>query len=35
MTDLETEYTVNKRDSLAHLKRRITLHLKPWFGGRR
>ena len=35
MADLETEYTVNKRDSLAHLKRRITLHLKPWFGGRR
>jgi integrase len=35
MTDLETEYTVNKRDSLDHLKRRITLHLKPWFRGRR
>ena len=35
MTDLETEYTVNKRDSLDHLKRRIALHLKPWFGGRR
>ena len=35
MADLETEYTVNKRDSLAHLKRRIALHLKPWFGGRR
>lgn len=35
MTDLEAEYTVNKRDSLAHLKRRIALHLKPWFRGRR
>src|SRR5688572_23852012 len=35
MTDLETEYTVNKRDSLDHLKRRIKLHLKPWFRGRR
>jgi integrase len=35
MTDLETEYTVNKRDSLSHLQRRIKLHLKPWFGGRR
>jgi len=35
MTDLETEYTVNKRDSLDHLKRRIQLHLLPWFGGRR
>jgi integrase len=35
MADLETEYTVNKRDSLEHLKRRIKLHLKPWFSGRR
>ena len=35
MADIETEYTVNKRDSLDHLKRRIMLHLKPWFGGRR
>lgn len=35
MADLETEYTVNKRDSLDHLKRRIKLHLLPWFGGRR
>ena len=35
MTDLETEYTVNRRDSLEHLKRRIKLHLKPWFRGRR
>jgi integrase len=35
MTDIETEYTVNKRDSLDHLKRRIALHLKPWFRGRR
>src|SRR5687767_519551 len=35
MADLESEYTVNKRDSLAHLKRRIKLHLMPWFRGRR
>ena len=35
MADLETEYTVNKRDSLEHLKRRIALHLTPWFRGRR
>lgn len=35
MADLEAEYTVNKRDSTAHLKRRIALHLKPWFRGRR
>ena len=28
-------YTVNKRDSLDHLKRRIKLHLTPWFAGRR
>ena len=35
MTDIETEYTVNGRDSLDHLKRRIKLHLKPWFGGKK
>lgn len=35
MTDIETEYTVNKRDSLDHLKRRIKLHLMPWVRGRR
>ena len=35
MTDLESEYTVNKRDSTNHLKRRIKLHLTPWFRGRR
>ena len=35
MADLETEYTVNQRDSLSHLKRRIALHLAPWFRGRR
>jgi integrase len=35
MADIETEYTVNKRDSLDHLKRRIKLHLMPWFRGRR
>ena len=35
MSDIETEYTVNKRNSLDHLKRRIKLHLLPWFRGRR
>jgi integrase len=35
MTDIETEYSVNERDSLEHLKRRIKLHLMPWFRGRR
>jgi len=35
MRDIETEYSVNKRDSLEHLKRRIKLHLMPWFRGRR
>ncbi len=35
MTDLETEYTVNDRDSLKHLQRRIKLHLSPWFKGGR
>jgi integrase len=33
--DLVTEYTVNSRKTLAHLERRIRLHLKPWFGDRR
>jgi integrase len=33
--DLETEYTVNGRKTLKHLQRRIKLHLKPWFGGKR
>jgi integrase len=35
MKDLETEYEVNRRDSLDHLKRRIKLHLTPFFRGRR
>jgi integrase len=33
--DLETEYRVNERRSLDELGRRIRLHLKPFFGGRR
>ena len=33
--DLETEYTINKRGSLATLKRRIKKGLKPYFTGRR
>src|SRR5262249_51221584 len=34
-TDIISEYTVNGRRSLGELKRRIELHLKPWFTGRR
>lgn len=34
-TDIETEYAVNGRKSIAELKRRIKLHLAPVFGGRR
>jgi integrase len=33
--DIENEYQANGRKTLDHLKRRITLHLKPFFGGRR
>jgi integrase len=33
--DIEAEYLANGRRSLGHLTRRITLHLKPYFGGRR
>jgi len=33
--DLVTEYEVNGRRSLDELKRRIRLHLTPFFGGRR
>jgi integrase len=35
LTDLETEYSVNRRDTLADLKARIRLHIRPYFGGRR
>jgi integrase len=34
-TDIENEYAINKRKSLDNLKRRIKLHLTPFFGGRR
>jgi integrase len=34
-TDIENEYQANSRKSLEHLKRRIKLHLTPFFGGRR
>src|SRR6059036_1065174 len=34
-TDLVTEYEINGRRTKADLERRITLHLLPWFGGRR
>src|SRR5688572_25821428 len=33
--DLETEYDVNQRKSIDGLKRRIKLHLTPFFGARR
>lgn len=33
--DIENDYAVNKRRSIDDLKRRIKLHLKPSFGGRR
>jgi len=33
--DLVTEYEINSRRTTADLERRITLHLKPWFTGRR
>lgn len=33
--DVVTDYTVNGKRSKAELERRITLHLQPYFGGRR
>ena len=33
--DIENDYTVNRRRSIKDLKRRIKLHLHPYFGGRR
>lgn len=33
--DIENEYTVNGRRSIGELKRRIKLHLAPYFGARR
>jgi integrase len=35
LTDLETEYQVNERDTLSDLKGRLWLHIRPYFGGRR
>lgn len=35
LTDLETEYQVNGRDTLDDLKRRLRLHIRPYFGGMR
>src|SRR5262245_22907249 len=35
LTDLETEYSVNGRDTLDDLKGRLRLHIRPYFGGRR
>jgi site-specific recombinase XerD len=32
---IEAEYAANQRRSLPELKRRVRLHLQPWFGGRR
>lgn len=33
--DVVTDYQVNAKRSLAHVKRRIEKHLEPYFGGRR
>jgi hypothetical protein len=33
--DIINEYKANSRRSLGHLERRIALHLRPYFGGRR
>jgi integrase len=33
--DVVTDYTVNGKRSKSELQRRITLHLQPYFGGRR
>lgn len=33
--DVVNDYTVNGKRSLAHVQRRITKHLTPYFGGRR
>lgn len=33
--DVVTDYKVNGKRSVAHVERRITLHLTPFFGGRR
>lgn len=33
--DVVTDYRINGRRSLAHVERRITKHLTPFFGGRR
>lgn len=35
LTDLQTEYRTNQRDTADDLEGRIRLHLKPFFGGRR
>jgi integrase len=35
LADVVTDYVVNKKKSLKDLKRRINLHLLPYFGGRR
>ena len=34
-TDMENEYRINGRKSQADLERRLRLHLRPYFGGRR
>src|SRR5215471_21440476 len=35
LTDLETEYRVNGRDTCRDLEGRLRLHIRPYFGGRR
>jgi len=34
-TDILNEYRANRRRTLAHVERRLRLHLEPFFGGRR
>ena len=35
LTDVETEYQVNARDTLRDLQGRLRLHIRPYFGGMR
>src|SRR5262245_39927551 len=32
LDDVETDYKINKKRSIEDLKRRIKLHIKPYFG---
>lgn len=35
VADVVTDYRINGKRSLAHVERRVKLHLEPYFGGRR